>query len=142
VHDEARTVLFAADHLLLEITPSIGLWPESEPHPLARYMRSLDELRGLDADLVLPGHGPVFHDLDGRIAELLRHHEERLDLMRRAIEDNPRTPYEVSRVLFRGAITVRQRCFALVETAAHLDHLLLVGRAERLGSGTVAYRAG
>ena len=142
VHDEARTVLFAADHLLLEITPNIGLWPESEPHPLARYMRSLDELRGLDADLVLPGHGPVFHDLDGRIAELLRHHEERLDLMRRVIEDNPRTPYEVSRVLFRGAITVRQRCFALVETAAHLDHLLLVGRAERLGSGTVAYRAG
>ena len=140
LHDEARGILFAADHLLLEITPNIGLWPESEPHPLARYMKSLGELRGLDADLILPGHGPVFHDLDGRIAELLRHHEERLDLMRRVIGDGPKTPYEVSRVLFRGAITIRQRCFALVETLAHLDHLVLEGRAERLESGTLAYR--
>ena len=140
LHDEVRGILFAADHLLLEITPNIGLWPESEPHPLARYMKSLGELRGLDADLILPGHGPVFHDLDGRIAELLRHHEERLDLMRRVIGDGPKTPYEVSRVLFRGAITIRQRCFALVETLAHLDHLVLEGRAERLESGTLAYR--
>jgi glyoxylase-like metal-dependent hydrolase (beta-lactamase superfamily II) len=142
LHDEARGILFAADHLLLEITPNIGLWPESEPHPLARYMKSLGELRGLDANLVLPGHGPIFHDLSGRIAELLRHHEEWLDLVRRVIEEDPRTPYAVSRVVFRGAITVRQRCFALAETLAHLDHLAFEGRAERIDNGTVAYQVG
>ena len=64
LHDETRGILFAADHLLLGITPNIGLWPESEPHPLARYLESLENTRGLGADLVLPGHGPVFHDLD------------------------------------------------------------------------------
>ena len=42
LHDEARGILFAADHLLLGITPNIGLWPESEPHPLARYLKSLE----------------------------------------------------------------------------------------------------
>ncbi|MCA1687669.1 MAG: MBL fold metallo-hydrolase, partial [Actinobacteria bacterium] len=141
LHDEARGILFAADHLLLEITPNVGLWPESEPHPLARYLGSLNELRGLEADLVLPGHGPVFHDLDGRIAELLRHHEERLDLMRGVIEDGPKTSYAVSRIVFRGAVTVRQRCFALAETLAHLDHLVLVGRAERVEGEPVAYLA-
>jgi glyoxylase-like metal-dependent hydrolase (beta-lactamase superfamily II) len=140
LHDEVRGILFAADHLLLEITPNIGLWPESEPHPLARYMKSLTELRGLDTELVLPGHGPIFHDLDGRIEEILVHHAERLDAMGAVLEDAPKTPYEVSRVLFRGAITVRQRCFALVETLAHLDHLALEGRAERIGDETVAYR--
>ena len=142
LHEEAQGILFAADHLLLEITPNVGRWPESEPHPLARYLRSLQGLRGLDADLVLPGHGPVFHDLDGRIAELLWHHEGRLDLMRREIEDGPKTPYAVSRIVFRGAITVRQRCFALAETLAHLDQLVLEDRAERLEDEIIVYRAG
>ena len=59
LHDEARGILFAADQVLLGITPNIGLWPESEPHPLCRYLESLDEMRGLDVDLVLPGHGPT-----------------------------------------------------------------------------------
>jgi glyoxylase-like metal-dependent hydrolase (beta-lactamase superfamily II) len=142
LHDEARGILYAADHLLLEITPNVGLWPESEPRPLARYVKSLDELRGLNADLVLPGHGPVFHDLAGRIEELVIHHAERLDVMRAVLRDDPRTPYEVSRTVFRGAVTVRQRCFALAETLAHLDHLALEGRAELVGGATVAYRAG
>jgi glyoxylase-like metal-dependent hydrolase (beta-lactamase superfamily II) len=140
LHDEARSILYAADHLLLEITPNVGLWPESEPHPLVRYMRSLDELRGLGSDLVLPAHGPVFHDLDGRIEEIVAHNGERLDVMRAVLEDTPKTPYEVSRAVFRGAVTVRQRCFALAETLAHLDHLALEERAELVEGASVAYR--
>jgi glyoxylase-like metal-dependent hydrolase (beta-lactamase superfamily II) len=141
LHDEARGILFAADHVMLAITPNIGLWPESEPHPLSRYLESLKGLRGLDTDIVLPGHGPIFHDLDGRIDELLRHHEERLDIVRRVIEDDSKTPYEVSRMVFRGAVTLHQRCFALVEALAHLDHLVLEGRAEYAEGGTVAFEA-
>jgi glyoxylase-like metal-dependent hydrolase (beta-lactamase superfamily II) len=142
LHDETRGILFAADHLLLEITPNVGLWPESEPHPLARYLESLGELRGLKANLVLPGHGPVFHALDGRIDEIVAHYAGRLEEMRAVLGDGPKTPYEVSRVVFRGAITVRQRCFALAETLAHLDHLTLEGRAKLVEGATLAYRAG
>jgi glyoxylase-like metal-dependent hydrolase (beta-lactamase superfamily II) len=141
LHDEARGILFAADHLLLEIAPNVGLWPESEPHPLARYIKSLDRLRGLGADLILPGHGPVFHDLDGRIEEIMVHHAERLDAMHAALDDGPKTPYEASRTVFRGAITLRQRCLALAETLAHLDHLVLEGWVERVEDETVTYRA-
>ena len=141
MHDETRGILFAADHLLLGITPNIGLWPESEPHPLARYLESLENTRGLGADLVLPGHGPIFHDLEGRIGELIYHHEERLETMRRAISDRPKTAYEVSLIVFRGTLTKHQRCFALAETLAHLDHLVLQGRAQRTENGAVAFRA-
>jgi glyoxylase-like metal-dependent hydrolase (beta-lactamase superfamily II) len=140
LHEERRGLLFAADHLLLVITPNIGLWPESEPHPLARYLDSLYGLRGLDAYIILPAHGPVFHDLDGRIEELLRHHEERLDLMRRVIESGPKTPYAVSREVFQGAVTPHQRCFALAETLAHLEHLVLEGGAECVEDGILTFQ--
>ena len=140
LHDEEHGILFAADHLLLEITPNIGLWPESEPRPLDRYLESLKSMRGLGVDLVLPGHGPVFHDLAGRIEELALHHEERLDEMHTALAEKPQTPYELSRKLFRGTLTIHQRCFALAETVAHLDHLQLEGRAERTENGLGLYK--
>jgi glyoxylase-like metal-dependent hydrolase (beta-lactamase superfamily II) len=140
LHDEGRKVLFAADHVMLEITPNIGLWPDTKGRPLARYLESLSSLRGLDADLVLPGHGPLFHDFDGRVDELLLHHEERLDLMHRTLGDEPRTPFAVSREVFRYSLSLYERCFALAETLAHLEYLVSEGRAERVEDGHVAFR--
>lgn len=141
LHDESRGILFAADHVLLKITPNIGLWPESLPHPLARYLKSLSGMRGMNADPVLPGHGPIFHDLDGRIDELLSHHEERLEVMHRELESGPKTPFEVSGAVFRETLTLYEHCFALAETLAHLDHLVLEGRAQRIGNETVIFQA-
>lgn len=140
LYDEGRKILFSADHVMLEITPNIGLWPDTKGRPLARYLESLSSLRGLDADLVLPGHGPLFHDFGGRVDELLLHHEERLDLMQRALGDEPRTPFAVSRELFRYTLSLYERCFALAETLAHLEYLVSEGRAERVEDGHVAFR--
>ncbi len=139
LHDEERGILFAADQVLLVITPNIGIWPESEPHPLARYLDSLNDLRALNVGTVLPGHGPVFHDLPGRVDELVAHHAERLDAMRATLAAGPKTPYEVSRSAFRGTLTIHQRCFALAETLAHLEQLVLEGRATRSDDECVAY---
>ena len=139
LHDEERGLLFAADQVLLVITPNIGIWPESEPHPLARYLDSLNDLRTLNVGTVLPGHGPVFHDLPGRVDELVAHHAERLDAMRAMLAAGPQTPYEVSRAAFRGTLTIHQRCFALAETLAHLEHLALEGRAARFEDERLVY---
>ncbi|WP_166395860.1 MBL fold metallo-hydrolase [Rubrobacter marinus] len=142
LHDEGRRILFAADHVLLKITPNVGLWPETAPNPLLRYEESLRSMRDLPVELVLPGHGPIFHDLRGRVDELLAHHEERLGEMLREVEDGPRTPFEVSRKVFRYGLSIYERCFALAETLAHLDHLVLQGRAERVESeDLVRFRA-
>jgi len=141
LHDESRGILFAADHVLLRITPNIGLWPESQPHPLARYLKSLSGMRGMDVNLVLPGHGPIFHDLEGRIEELLHHHEQRLEVMHGEIEERPRTPFEVSGAVFRETLTLYERCFALAETLAHLDLLVLQGRAQRVEDYPAVFRA-
>jgi hypothetical protein len=61
--------------------------------------------------------------------------------MSRVIEAGPKTPYEVSRRVFCGAVTLHQRCFALVEALAHLEHLVLQGRAEHIEDRTVAFAA-
>ena len=142
LHDEGRRLLFAADHILLKITPNVGLWPETLLNPLHRYEESLRSMRGLAAETILPGHGPIFHDLPGRIDELLAHHEERLEEMRREITAGLKTPFEVSRKVFRYGLSIYERCFALAETLAHLDHLVLQDRAERIEeSGLVRFRA-
>jgi glyoxylase-like metal-dependent hydrolase (beta-lactamase superfamily II) len=140
LHDEGRKMLFAADHVMLGITPNIGLWPDTKGRPLARYLESLSSLRGLDVDLVLPGHGPLFHNFEGRVDELLIHHEERLDLMERALGVEPRTPFAVSREVFRYTLSLYERCFALAETLAHLEYLVSEGRAERVEDNHVAFR--
>ena len=132
LHDEGRKILFAADHILLKITPNVGLWPETAPNPLHRYEESLRSMRDLPVELVLPGHGPIFHDLQGRVDELLAHHEERLEAMLGEIGAGPKTSFEVSRKVFRYGLSIYERCFALAETLAHLDHLVLQGRAQRI----------
>jgi glyoxylase-like metal-dependent hydrolase (beta-lactamase superfamily II) len=141
LHDAERRLLIAGDHLLLKITPNIGLWPYTKPRPLERYMASLEGLCGMDAEVVLPGHGPLFHDLDGRISELRAHHEERLDEMHASFDGEPETPFEVSRRVFADGLSSHQLRFALAETLAHLEHLAGDGRAERIEGEVVRFRA-
>jgi len=141
LHDERRRLLFAGDHLLLHITPNIGLWTYTAPRPLERYLDSLRGLRGLEVDLVFPGHGPLFHDLDGRIEELILHHEERLEVMQAAFDGGPATPFEVARRVFPEDLSDHQLRFALAETLAHLEYLVDEGRAERLDGDVAGYRA-
>jgi glyoxylase-like metal-dependent hydrolase (beta-lactamase superfamily II) len=144
LHDGGRRILYAADHVVLGITPNVGIWPEGEPHPPARYLESLASMRDLDADLVLSGHGPVFGDLDGDldggISELAAHHTEPPGAMRAQIEA-PASAYEVSRRLLRGALTVHQRSFALAEALAHLDHPVPQGRARVREGAPVTFEA-
>lgn len=141
LHDQRRKLLFAGDHLLLKITPNIGRWTYTAPRPLERYLDSLRGLQGLGVELVLPGHGPLFHDLDGRIDELIQHHEERLTVMHSAFDGKPATPFEIARRVFADDLTDHQLRFALAETLAHLEHLSADGRAERLEDDVVSYRA-
>ena len=141
LHDEARKLIFAGDHLLLEITPNIGLWTYTAPSPLERYLTSIKSLRGLDADVVFPGHGPLFHDLDGRIDELVLHHEERLSVMHDAFAGEPATAFEIALRVFPDDLSAHQLRFAVAETLAHLEHLADGGRAGKLDGDVVRYEA-
>ena len=147
--DESARVLFAGDHVLPHITPSIGFEGFSDGHGLEAFLSSLHASRELPADVVLPGHGPVFADLAGRVDELLAHHETRLAACVAALDDGPRTAAEVARVL---TWTRRERPFAdldtfnsmlaTTETITHLELLADRGDVAReQDDGVVRYAA-
>ena len=139
--DTESSLLFAGDHVLPHITPSIGFEPERPRLPLGDYLDSLRLLRGHPDMRLLPAHGPVTESVHTRVTELLAHHEDRLAETLGAVRDGAGTAFEAAHLL---GWTRRQRRFAdldlfnqalaVGETAAHLD--VLVARGE-LESSTV-----
>jgi glyoxylase-like metal-dependent hydrolase (beta-lactamase superfamily II) len=71
---------------------------------LADYLRSLDRLRAaaesLEAQALLPGHGPVLPDPIGALDGYIAHRRERLDQIRAAREQGARTPREIVRIVY------------------------------------------
>jgi glyoxylase-like metal-dependent hydrolase (beta-lactamase superfamily II) len=124
-------VLIAADHLLLRITPTVGLWPASRPDPLGDYLGSLQRTIDLAPDIAYSGHGDTVTDPVGRANELIAHHAERLLVTAGAIGTEPRTAYEVSFPLFGDDLRPAARRFAVAETLSHLERLVRDGEAER-----------
>ena len=68
--DREAGLVFGGDHLLPHITPSLGFESFGDGKALERFLASLADIRDLPARHVLPGHGPVFEDLRGRVVEL------------------------------------------------------------------------
>jgi len=136
-----QKILVSGDHILGDITPNITCWPGIEDS-LGDYLESLERTRTLHAALVLPGHRSIIRNSDRRIAELLTHHEERLAEIESILEES--SPLDVCGVASRmkwdivarnwESFPVTQKWFACGEASSHLDHLVLMGRAEREGT--------
>jgi glyoxylase-like metal-dependent hydrolase (beta-lactamase superfamily II) len=124
-------VLIAGDHLLGEITPTVGLYPDSRPDPLGDYLASLQRTIELSPELALPGHGEPIVDPTARAREIVEHHRNRLNETAAALGREPRNAYDVSLALFGDSLDASGRRFALAETLAHLERLVREGRAVR-----------
>jgi glyoxylase-like metal-dependent hydrolase (beta-lactamase superfamily II) len=127
-------VLVAGDHVLNDITPAIGLFPESRPDPLGDYLRSLHAVIDLAPRIAYPGHrGPVEEPAD-RAQEIIEHHKLRLEQAAAVLQGRPpRSGYEISQDLWGAALPANQRRFAVAETLSHLERLVVEGDAARVG---------
>ncbi|MFD0686440.1 MBL fold metallo-hydrolase [Actinomadura fibrosa] len=130
LRDAAAGLLFAGDHILPHISPSIGLETEPEPKPLRSYLASLRLVRDMPDTLLLPAHGPVRPSTHTRIDELLKHHEERLDAAAEQVRAGRATAFEVAQAMpwtrRRRALADLDsfsRMLAVLEIEAHLDVL-------------------
>jgi glyoxylase-like metal-dependent hydrolase (beta-lactamase superfamily II) len=129
LYDAEHGILLSGDHVLPSITPHVsGVGNGADA--LRSYIATLDlvaELPGVQ--LGLPAHGHPFADVPGRVDAIKRHHHERMELLRAAsVALGPATVQQLSRELFPRK---HWGVMAESETFAHLEHLVLEGRAER-----------
>lgn len=137
-HDAAAGIMFAGDHILPHITPSIGFEAAGNRMALRDYLGSLARTLALPDARLLPAHGPVAGSTHERVNELLAHHDLRLAEAHQAVLAGSATAYEVAKAI---KWTRRQRRFgdldlfsrvqAVNETAAHLEVLALRGQLTR-----------
>jgi glyoxylase-like metal-dependent hydrolase (beta-lactamase superfamily II) len=144
--DAGRDVMFAGDHVLPRITPSIGFEQNAAELPLRDYLDSLALVRGLPDRRLLPAHGPVSPSVHARVDELIDHHDTRLRRMQEAIEAHPGTAADTARRLRWtrrerrfGELDLFSRCLAVTETLAHLDVLAAAGRLRRTDDDGTSY---
>lgn len=145
--DGAAGLLFAGDHVLPTITPSIGFEPVAASQPLGDFMASLTRVRGLPDLTLLPAHGPLAGSSHARVDELLAHHDERLRLSLAAVRSGAATALEVAAELpwTRHQRTVAEldpfnAAMAALETRAHLRLLAARGEvSETISDGVAAY---
>jgi len=144
--DPAAELLFAGDHVLPHITPSIGFEGARTELPLGDYVRSLRLVRDMPDRRLLPAHGPVRPSAHARVDELLDHHARRLDEAREIVGADAFNADQTAR---RLTWTRRRRAYtdldpfnqmlAVSETGAHLDLLVAQGRLRATESDGVRY---
>jgi glyoxylase-like metal-dependent hydrolase (beta-lactamase superfamily II) len=137
-HDIPAGLLFAGDHVLPHITPSIAFEPEPGSLPLRAFLDSLQLVRHRPDAMLLPAHGPVGPSAHARIDELLAHHDLRLAEALEALSGEVTTAFEVARVLrwtrhsrSLAELDVTNAMLAVLETTAHLELLEAQGRVGR-----------
>ncbi len=133
LYDEEKKILFCGDLILGTITPNICIEIGVE-NPLRDYLDSLEKINKLDVDLLLTAHGTPVPDMHARIAELKKHHEDRLAEVVKILGNSQKTAYAVAADMtweidcknwdeFPGP----QKWFATGEAIAHLQYLFHSG---------------
>ena len=126
LHSRDDDLLFAADHVLPQISPNVSVAEEKpDDDPLGLYLASFDAIRETipDTVLVLPGHRLPFRRLHMRLRDLARHHAERCALIVEACGARALSVGELVPVLFPIELDAHQLWFAFSEALAHVNYL-------------------
>jgi glyoxylase-like metal-dependent hydrolase (beta-lactamase superfamily II) len=129
--DSRAGLLFAGDHVLPHITPSLGFQEAPSAEPLREYLQSLSVVRRLPDMRLLPAHGPVSPSTHSRIDELIDHHAERLRIMADVVAAGPCNGYDVALAIGwtrrnrkLADLDLMNQMLAICETVYHLDLLV------------------
>ncbi|MCB0874766.1 MAG: MBL fold metallo-hydrolase [Solirubrobacterales bacterium] len=140
LHEPESGLLVSGDHLLGRI--SLFYDHGHTPDPVGEFITSLDVVDELDIRLCLPGHGRTFRDVDAKIAAYRKEVESQLGTVRDALADGETTPYGVvEHMLGAENLGGPAAAWALQLSLAYLDHLEVLGEAERVdGADPVLWR--
>jgi glyoxylase-like metal-dependent hydrolase (beta-lactamase superfamily II) len=119
----AERLLCSGDHLLQVVSPPVTFERGFEPDPLGSYLDSLDRVRELGPEMVLPGHGTPFRDGARRAEAIAAGKRRRLAQVRELVESRSRTVPELTVDLFGSVrMTGAQRHFVTAEILAYLAY--------------------
>ena len=142
LYEPEQKMLIAGDHILIDITPNIQCWSDSE-NPLKNYLASLDKVAQLDVKMTLPAHRRRIGDPSERIEELKAHHRRRLDEVLEILSNGPQHAFQVaSRMTWDLKASSweefprAQKWFATGEALAHLRYLEEAGSISRKAGKT------
>src|SRR5438132_5089492 len=132
---------FAGDHMLPELSPNIGLHPQSTPDPLHEYLEGLQRLAAYAPRLILPAHGRPFTDAASRVDALISHHQRRMDQIVEIIGREEKSGWQVALDLWGPRDNFYEKRLALQEGLAHLQALAVEGRVSKsVTPGSVRWR--
>ena len=109
------------------------------PDALGSYLESLQKVRDLPVELLLPAHRQETGDLTARTLELETHHARRVNDALETVRREPGlTAYEIAgrmswsiRCRNWEDFPLTQKYFAVGEALSHLDYLMVRGQVER-----------
>jgi glyoxylase-like metal-dependent hydrolase (beta-lactamase superfamily II) len=134
--DMAERLLFGGDQLLPDMSPNIGLHPQSTPDPLDDYLAANQRLLALGPKLVLPAHGQPFTDVEALVARMAEHHRRRKQRILEIIAGTEVSGWEIALELWGPRPHLYEKRLALQEALAHLQSLAAERKLEKLVSVT------
>lgn len=149
LYEPTQKILFSGDHVLPVITPNVSLQSQSSGmNPLHDFLNSLNKVKELDVNLVLPAHERTFTNLQARIEEIIEHHERRNLEILETMKAKPKTAYQISTEITwmpeMGGVSFRNlalwdKRMAVSETLAHLQAMRINGRVDKSSRDTIIY---
>jgi glyoxylase-like metal-dependent hydrolase (beta-lactamase superfamily II) len=131
LYDRSDGLLFAGDHILPDLSPNIGLHPQSTPDPLHEYLDGLRRMAAYRPKLVLPGHGRPFSTVASRVDALVSHHQRRLEQILEIVGGEEKSGWQVALDLWGPRDNPYEKRLALQEGLAHLQALAVDGQVSK-----------
>jgi glyoxylase-like metal-dependent hydrolase (beta-lactamase superfamily II) len=131
LHQPERELLLSGDHLLGRVSLYYDLG--YSPDPASEFLESLDVVDGLDVQLILAGHGRPVRDARRLTAANRRTIEERIERIRAALADGPRTAFDVVPEMWSDVDLPQPMMigWGLTEALCYLNHMDRRGEVER-----------
>ena len=136
LYEKDHKILFCGDHVLGKITPNITYWGDEFGDSLGIYLENIKKIKDLDIKHLYSAHRFLVEDTNARIDELISHHQERLADCLKIIEKLGKANTTQITQQMQWDIKAKdwndfpasQKWFAVGEAAAHLKHLVKIGK--------------
>jgi glyoxylase-like metal-dependent hydrolase (beta-lactamase superfamily II) len=126
---ESERTVFCGDLMMGGLDTALIAPPEGN---LREYLASLERIRALRPDRIIPAHGPPIDDADAAIARYIRHRRARCGQVADALANAPPlNTREVADRVYGGEVPGDLREVAVAAVVAYLEYLEEDGTVER-----------